>query len=195
MAVVTTEQVRDYLSHPTWSDAQIRACEQEIDAKTTALEGWFRVPIEPVERTEYAPIYRTGLVATTAPIYTLLALDDVPVVDGMPPAPYELRDGVWLYNRDYDGAVNRYTSRPFDITVGGEGYLKVAVRHLAGWGGAPDIVNAIIRKVGAVMLNRHDDTVVARNLDTESPKPLDEDWSDKELMMLRRRRRPVGARP
>lgn len=193
MAVVTTEQVRDYLSHPTWSDAQTRACEQEIDAKTALLENWFRVPIEPVERTELAPIYGTGLVATSAPIHTLLALNDDTVTDGMPPAPYELRDGVWLYNRDYDGVLNSYTNRPFDITVGNI-RPRVSVVFLAGWGGTADIVNAIIRKVGAVMLNRHDDTVVARNLDAESPKPLDEDWSDKELMMLRRRRRPVGAR-
>jgi hypothetical protein len=55
-------------------------------------------------------------------------------------------------------------------------------------------VATLLDKVGNCMLNRHDDTVIARNLDAEKPVNLNEDWTDQELLMLRARRRPVGAR-
>lgn len=196
MPVVTAEQVRDYLSNPRWSESQIRACEQLIKGRQTQLQAWFRMPIDPgPERTDNAPVYTdTGLVATTYPIYTLLALDGVAVAGGVPPSPYELRDGAWLYNRDYDEVAYSYTSRPFSL-VSGAAVPRTVVRYLPGWGAKDDIVTAIIEKVAAVMLNRHDDTVVARNLDAKTPDPLEEKWTEEELAMLRARRRPVGARP
>jgi hypothetical protein len=39
------------------------------------------------------------------------------------------------------------------------------------------------------MLNRHDDTVVARALDAKEPPAIKEGWTDDELLMLRSRRR------
>lgn len=196
MPVVTTEQVRDHLSRPPWSDSQRAACEQLIASRQARLEDWFRVPIDPVERTETVPIYaESGLIATTYPIHTLLEVDGVAAVDGMPPAPYELRDRVWLYDPTYDTGTWATTSRPFSLTAPMFGRPRVAVHYLAGWGATSDIVGAIIDKVAAVMLNRHDDTVVARNLDAEKPTEIKEDWTDAELAMLRARRRLVGCRP
>jgi hypothetical protein len=193
MPIVTVEQVRDYLSHPSWSDAQRRACAQLIKARQARLQDWLRVPIDPVERTDMARVITGGLVATTYPIHTLLGINGVAVTEGVPPAPYELRDG-WLYDTSYAQGVAAYSTRSFSLLAGANEPPQVSVHYMAGWGSKDDLVGAIIDKVAAVMLNRHDDTVVARNLDAEAPKSLNEDWTEDELKMLRARRRPVGAR-
>ena len=194
MPIVTVEQVRDHLSRPAWTDSQTRACQQLINARQKRLEGWLRVPIDPVETTETVPVtLDTGLVSTTYPVHTLLDVAGLVATDGMPPAPYELRYGVWLYDPTYDTGQLGYTSRPFSPLTGAAP-PRVAVHYMAGWGAVDDLMGAIIDNVGAVMLNRHDDTVVARNLDAEKPPALAETWTDAELAMLRARRRPVGAR-
>jgi hypothetical protein len=195
MAVVTVEQVRDHLSNPSWSDSQRRACQQLIDSRQALLQDWFRVPIEPgPQRTETVPVLdQTGLVSTTYPIYELIAVGGEAAVEGMPPAPYEIRDGAWLYDPTYDTGLIGYSSRPYSL-IGGAALTRVTVTYLPGWGAKADIVGAIIDKVGNIMLNRHDDTVVARNLDAEKPPQLGEAWTDDELKMLRARRRLIGAR-
>lgn len=196
MAIVTVEQVRDYLSHPSWTDSQRRACAQQIDYSQALLADWFRVPIESTEtRTEMVPVLaETGLVATTYPIHTLVTIGGEAAPGGVPPVPYEIRDGAWLYDPTYDTGLLGYTTRPFSL-IGPTGPPLVVVSYLPGWGAKDDIVGAIIKKVAAVMLNRHDDTVAARNLDGEKPTELKEDWTDQELAMLRNRRRLVGMRP
>lgn len=192
-SVVTVDQVRDYLSSPPWSAKQEATCALEIATKQSQLERFLQVPIDPVDRTDNARILPSGLVCTDLPVYTLIAVDSVPTVAGVPPIPYTLKDG-WLYGQELDtgystGALN---SRPFSLVAGGYN-PRVLVHYLGGWGGQPDITGAIIRKVAAVMLNRHDDTVVARNLDAEKPKEVSEAWTDQELLSLRSRKRPAGV--
>lgn len=195
MGIITVEQVRSHLSGPAWNDAQRAACQRLIDGRQARLQGWLRIPIDPVERTELARVHlTTGLVMTTYPVHTLLGINGVAVPDGdPPPSPYELRDEAWLY--DTSAPIQpAYSSRPFTLTAGANTLPPVSVHYLAGWGDKPDLVATLLDKVGNCMLNRHDDTVIARNLDAEKPVNLSEDWTDQELLMLRARRRPVGAR-
>ena len=195
MAIITVEQVRAHLSGPAWNDAQRADCQRLIDGRQARLQGWLRVPIDPVEITEQAPVdRRSGLVMTTYPIHTLLSVNGDAVADGdPPPSPYALREN-WLYDTSQVTRAWGYMSAPYTLTEGA-GYPNWAsVHYLGGWGAVDDLVSALLDKVGNCMLNRHDDTLIARNLDTEKPKSLDEDWSDQELLMLRARRRPVGAR-
>lgn len=196
MPVVTAEQVRDHLSNPTWSDAQYRACEALIVSRQARLQAWLRVPIDPIEVSETVRVMpATGLVVTTYPIYTLLAIDSADVIGGVPADPYELRsEGAWLYDISYDTGPVAMTSRPFSLITGAAAPARVTVGYLAGWGDKADLVGAIRDKVGNIMLNRHDDTIVARNLDAEKPPQLSEEWTDAELLMLRARRRPAGSR-
>lgn len=197
MPVVTAEQVRDHLSNPTWSDAQYRACTALIASRQARLQAWLRIPIDPIEVTETVRVLpNSGLVATTYPIHTLLGIDTTIVVGGVPASPYELRDEMaWLYDTSYSsGGQYAYTSRPFSPVYGACPPPRVAVHYMAGWGSKDDLVGAIRDKVGNIMLNRHDDTIVARNLDAEKPPQLVEEWTDAELNMLRARRRPGGSR-
>lgn len=196
MPVVTAEQVRDHLSNPTWSDAQYRACTQQIASRQARLQAWLRVPIDPIEVTETVRVLpNTGLVVTTFPIYELIDINGEAAPGGVPVAPYELRDErAWLYDTSYDTGLLSYSSRPFSPVYGAAAPARVAVHYMAGWGGKDDLVGAILDKVGNIMLNRHDDTIVARNLDAEKPPQLSEDWTDAELAMLRARRRPAGSR-
>lgn len=196
MAIISVEQVRAHLSGPAWSDSQRATCQQLIDGRQARLQGWLRVPIDPVELTEYARVNQhTGMVMLTYPIATLLAINDTTITSGSPaPDPYLLRETV-LYDTTYTAAGQPiYSSRPFALTEGADCAPPVKVHYLGGWGPVPDLVSTLLDKVGNAMLNRHDDTVIARNLDTDKPPMLAEDWTDQELLMLRARRRPVGAR-
>lgn len=191
MAVVTVDQVQRHLSNPPWSDDQIAACQLLINKRQAELSRWFGVPIEPTERTDLAVVMASGLVATLMPIHTLYDVDGVTAVNGVPAAPYELRDGAWLYTVEADGGWPAYSTRPFSLV--GSPSPRVSVHYLAGWGATDDIVGAIVDKVSATMLNRHDDTVVARQLDAQAPPQLKEEWQETELTMLRSRKRPRGV--
>jgi hypothetical protein len=199
MAVVTVEQVNDHLSNPPWSAAQERACAELIDKRQAELQNWLTVPIEPgAPVTETVPVLCSGVLSTRHPVYQVLTLAETAVTGGLAgcalPDPYFWYDEHWL-------AVPRaleyqlgYTSRPFSLEYGIGPQPGVAITYLPGWGPTPDITGAIIAKVAAVMLNRHDDTVTARALDEKAPPALKEEWTDDDLKMLKRRRRPVGAR-
>lgn len=194
MPLTTVDQVNNHLSSPPWSADQRSACALLISKREAELARWFGVPLEPVLRVDtVAILLPSGLVATPMPIYQVLAIDGVDLIGGVLPVTYELRDEAWLYCVDpgYAG----YSTRAFSL-MGGDsraGSQRVSVKHLAGWGPKDDIIGAVIVKVGNTMLNRHDDTVVARNLDTQGPPPLKEEWTDSELLMLRSRKRPRGV--
>jgi hypothetical protein len=194
MPLTTVDEVNNHLSSPPWSPDQRAACATLIGKREEELARWFGVPLEPTLRVDTVPILQpSGLVATPMPIYQVLAIDGVDLVGGVLPVTYELRDEAWLYCVDpgYAG----YSTRPFSIAFGDSraGQRRVSVKHLAGWGPKADIIGAVIEKVGATMLNRHDDTVVARNLDAQGPPPLKEEWTEAELLMLRSRKRPRGV--
>jgi hypothetical protein len=194
MAIITVEQVRNHLSGPAWNDQQRADCQRFIDGRQARLQSWLRIPIDPIEVTERVRVSpTTGLVMTTYPIHTLIAINDVLVVNGVPPDPYEIQGETWLYDTSYPSQP-AYIVRPFTLTDGTAYAPPVKVHYMGGWGDQPDLVATLLDKVGNCMLNRHDDTVIARNLDAEKPVNLNEDWTDQELLMLRARRRPVGAR-
>ncbi|HZE02606.1 MAG TPA: hypothetical protein VE155_12660 [Pseudonocardiaceae bacterium] len=194
MPLTTVDQVNIHLSSPPWSADQRAACATLIGKREAELARWLGVPLEPILRVDTVPILLpSGLVATPMPIYRVLAIDGVDLVDNVLPVTYELRDEAWLYSVDpgYAG----YSTRPFSLISGRGGceQRRVSVKSLAGWGPKDDIIGAVIEKVGNTMLNRHDDTVVARNLDAQAPAPLKEEWTPVELLMLKSRKRPRGV--
>ena len=196
--VVAVQQVRDYLSNPPWSAHQSSACALLITRRQAELERWMRCPIDPVERTEVVPILRrTGIVATSAPVFRVIDIDGASAggsaTYGQPlPAPYEWREEGWV-GAPAQPPYPAYTSRPFSLVNPMECDQRITMHYMAGWGPVSDIVGAIVAKVAATMLNRHDDTVTARALDAKEPPPIKEEWADSELVMLRSRRRLRGG--
>lgn len=67
------------------------------------------------------------------------------------------------------------------------GALDVAhvnIVYRPGWGGHEALRGAVIEKATALMINRHDDTIVARGLEGSTPPPLTEDWTADEIAAL-----------
>jgi hypothetical protein len=198
-SVVTVDQVNDHLSSPRWSEDQERACKVLIAQRQKGLERWFGVPIDPVDRTETVTVLDSGLLATSWPVFRVYAIDTVTLAGPGAllweplPSPYTWRDEGWITAPDPRISAG-YTTRPYSITEAACPLARVSLRYAGGWGPQPDIVGALIEKVGNVMANRHEDTVTARQLDEHAPPPLKEEWTDKELMMLRSRRRVRGGR-
>jgi hypothetical protein len=199
-SVVTPDQVNDHLSSPRWSADQVKACEVLIAQRQKGLERWFGVPIDPVDRTETVAVLDSGLLATSWPVFRVYAIDSVTLADPGAllweplPDPYVWRDDGWISLAD-PVSQSAYTERSYSIIGGSCAVLpRVTVRYAGGWGPQPDIMGALIEKVGNVMANRHEDTVTARQLDEHAPPPLKEEWTDKELLMLRSRRRVRGGR-
>lgn len=196
--VVTVKQVRDHLSSPPWSAEQEAACAVLIAARQTGLARWFGAPIDPVNRIETVRVLDSGLIATTWPVHRVFSVGGLAVAGPGAllweplPAPYVWRDEGWIAAPE-PGPATGYATRAYSILTGDPGGIWVAVSYAGGWGPAPDITGALIEKVGAAMLNRHDDTVTARRLDAEEPPPVNEEWTDRELMMLRSRRRWRGG--
>lgn len=198
-SVVSVKQVRDHLSSPPWSAEQEAACALLIARRQTELQRYFGVPIDPIDRVETVKILDSGLLATDWPVFKVYSIDGVAAAGSGAtfgqalPSPYTWRDEGWI-TAPKPVVPLGLTTRPFDI-MGATATLGWAtVAYAGGWGPLADITGAIIDKVAATMINRHDDTVTARQLDAESPPPLKEEWTDKELDMLRSRRRARGGR-
>lgn len=198
MPIITVDQVRAHLSSPDWSGEQREAVAANIALREGELTAWLRVPITPKRRTETVPVLDSGLIATTAPVYRLLAVNGVEVTGDDPPAGYEWRDtnaGTGHYlalpalatvTCGYSEA--GYSSRPFDVLYGPRPY--VTVDYDGGWGADPVLAGAIRERVSAYALNFHDDTVVARALDAEAPPRQREEWIESDFVALRAYRRP-----
>lgn len=194
MPIVTVDQVNDYLSNPPWSAAQRNACTLLIAGCQEQLANYLLVPIDLVERTETVPILRSGLLATSAPVNTVLTIDGVAPVGDVLPAGYFWRDKDrgWLATTPLDQIVVSATA--LDLLTGVTPLSRVVVAYLAGWGAKADLTGGIIRKVAAVMHNRHDDTVTAHQVDAENPPPIKEEFTDQELRLFNARRRISGGR-
>lgn len=196
--VVTVGQVRNYLSSPPWSAEQEASCALLISQRQRDLENYFSCPIDPRDRIENVAMLDSGLLATTWPVFRVYAIDTTTVtgpgaVYGEAlPSPYVWRDEGWVSAPEPALALAN-TTRPYSLLSGDTFAPKVAMSYAGGWGGQPDIVGAIIQKVAAVMLNRHDDTVTVRGLDAKPPPPLKEEWTDAELKRLSYRRRLRGG--
>lgn len=185
MSIVTAEQVRVYLSSPSWTGEQYASVDANCAQREGELAGWLRVPLTPEERTETVPVLASGLVATSAPIYQLFDIDNVASAGDVPPAGYVLARG-YLRRPGATGA----SARPFSPLAGDSSLAAVTVHYMAGWGPHPALAGAIMTRVGAYALNKHDDTVMARNLDGDTPKPLRENWTEDDFAVLRAFRRP-----
>lgn len=161
MAIVDAERVNRYLSFPQWSPAQWAECADlcaEREAELASLLGGTR--ITPTPHSETAVILGSGLVATTYPVYSVSSLDGTSIPSGQPlPTGWRVVNH-WLYRDAPSYAIGSYTSFPAPNLVNRiENVGVTTVTYMAGWGDDPVLRDQIVKKVAAVMLNRHDDAV------------------------------------
>lgn len=186
MALVSAERLNRYMNNPTWSDDQRDEAEEICEQVEARLSGRLGgVPLTPVPFSERVAVLRTGLVATKYPVFSVSEIDGVVIAEDDP-----LPEG-WIIQDNRLRAVT--SSVPSTLTVSSfltpslgvtnrvDGIAAVSVNYLAGWGPKKALVDAILDKSKAVMTNRHEDTVIVRELDATAPPPEDEDWTEDEI--------------
>jgi len=198
MAVVDAQRVNRYLSEPFWTESQWAETETLCVEKEDELAARLVSPITPIPFSEMAAVLDSGLVATSYPVATVTSFEGAPV-DETHPLP-----AGWVLINNRVRATPATTVFP-SIDMVGVGALSVASRiqgggqvnigYQAGWGPVPALVNGIVRKVAAIMKNRHDDTLVTDDAGSATGKQTPtvvEEWTDKELATFGVFRNPRG---
>lgn len=184
MALVTAQRLNSYMNSPVWTDEQTEEAERICAQVEARLSSRLNTPLTPVPFSETAGILQSGLVATKYPVFSVSSINGTAVPDGDP-----LPTG-WIVQDNRLRAT--VSSTPSAFTLGGlvpslgthlrvDGIGSVTVEYLAGWGPKPTLVDGILVKAKAVMTNRHDDTMVIRDLDATPPPDEKEDWADDEI--------------
>lgn len=205
MAVVDAQRVNDYLSSPEWNDTQWAECERLCVEREDDLAARLVCPIAPIPYAETATVLDTGLVATTYPVFAVTEFLGNPVDDDHPlPDGWALiRNRVRTMDAFAAGALLSFglsTSLGLSTSASGpsariQGSQSVAIAYEAGWGPAPALVGAIVRKVSAIMKNRHDDTLITDDAGSASGRQVAtvrEEWTDNEIVGLGVFRNPRG---
>lgn len=191
MALITVQELNDWMSNPEWTPGQRRTAGVILDGVERGLEkALYNSYITPRVLSEVAPILDSGLVGTRQPVSAVQEINGVTVDETHPLAfpwvivDYRLRhaDPVTFvpntapYTAWGVAAVPHYRARG-----------QVQVTYRGGWGEEPALVLAMLRKAQTLMGNRFDDSVLARAMDAQQPIPLGaEDWTEDEL-------RPLGT--
>lgn len=201
MAIVTAQRINDYLSNPEWSETQwaeaARLCVEREDDLAERLS----TPIEPIEWSETAAVTDTGLVATTYPVFAVTEFLGAPVDDDHPlPTGWSLRRHRVRMDTEASplpmwSSYGTLWPRPSGVASRIQGSGEVSIAYRAGWGDVPALANAVVKKVSAIMKNRHDDTLVTDDAGSASGRQVPtvvEEWTDDELAGLGTFRNPRG---
>jgi hypothetical protein len=186
MPLITAKRLNRYLSNPSWTEDQWEEAAEIPEEVEGELEAALNAPISagpPV--TEYGALLESGVLALSRPVAGVDTLDGTTIVADALPTGWSLHDDgclhfadvavglpVVLGTRGYGGVHHAFTAR------------TVALTYRPGWGDKPALRSAILRKSANRFLNRHDDTVTARNLTAEAPPPLTENWTKGDLDKL-----------
>ena len=195
MTIVDSARLNRFLSSPAWRDNQYEEADELLEEMEQELGNALGTFITPVRYTETVTVLQTGLLATAHPVSVVNSLDGVTVTANALPASWMLLPPPESRLRWTDpGTFPPMTPPIFDLMTGWSPIGKVprvagvgamAIDYLAGWGNQPALRKALLVKAGIVFQNRHDDTVIARNLDAQQPPPLPtETWTAAELAPL-----------
>lgn len=200
MAIVNAARVNRYLSEPFWNEAQWAEAEQLCVEREDDLAAQLVAPITPIPWSETAAVLDTGLVATTYPVMSVteflgeLVDEDHPLPTGWTLSAHRVRTTGSIMSLPYEVYSLLYPGgygAPGRIQGGGQ----VSIGYQAGWGPVPTLVNAIVRKVAAIMKNRHDDTLVTDDAGSATGRQtptVREEWTDVDLKPLGIFRNPRG---
>jgi hypothetical protein len=186
---VDAARLRRFLGNPVWDDDQTLEAQDVIESVEEGLGNRLNTKITPVPASETAPILASGLVMTTFHVASVTALNGVDIVGGALPDGWTLDDH-WLRTANpATGAFLTYSAFRLSDWMSSrvDSVGTVAVEYMAGLGSVPPVRLAILKKAGVIMINRHDDTVVVRDLNAGEPRSLPpEDWTASELADLSR---------
>lgn len=199
MGIIDQNRLNRFLSEPNWSDAQWLEAAALCDSVENNLGGALMTFISPRPYKERVSILGTGLVATRHPVVSVTSIDgvDVPSPGDITTLPEQWtlqeRRLRWVDTDNFPPLPNPSFSllggwSPIGTVQRMSGVIgSVLVSYQAGLIGEPEtrtrLELAILRKAGTIFLNRHDDTVVVRDLDGQQPPPIPtEDWTAAELM-------------
>lgn len=189
-SIVDAESLRIRAGGRTWTEEQTADAARilvEVEGEIGDLLGG--APISPLAvRVETAPILTDGLVCPRWPVHTVTSIDDL-VVDEQHPLPT-----TWLLEEGYlqhtdPGSFTASTalwgaSTAVDAHAYAAGTVQLGYRP--GWGAVPSIRSMIMKVALARVLNSHDDTMIARDLQAEAPPPVREPTPDEIRQKLSR---------
>jgi hypothetical protein len=188
VAIVTVDQLNDFMSSPLWTSAQRAACADILTEVEADLEAVLCAPVSPEPREEVAGVLPSGLVATTAPVVVVTSVDGTAAPDAatLSDLGYTLGADGWLRRREpasLFGPVTVGLTTPPVAAI-----AAVSLAYQAGWGDRPWCRGAILRRAAAMMANRHADTVTATGLDAQPPPPASEGWDQTAKTAIQRYR-------
>lgn len=179
-AIVTAEQLRVRAGGRNWTPEQTEDATRILVEAEGEIADLLGAPISPLAaRVEAAPILGDGLVCPRWPVHTVTSINGT-VVDGENPL-----DPVWLLEEGYlthtepesftlgDALLSTLASGDYAYAVG-----TVQLGYRPGWGDIPAIRSMLTKVALARVLNVHDDTMVARDLQAEAPPPMREPSPD-----------------
>lgn len=196
MPIVDAQRLNRFMKSPKWDASIYEEAEDMLAGLEGTLADRLNTKITPVPwRDRAAVVLESGLVNTTYPVFSVSSVDGITVPPGDP-----LPDGWEISNHN----LRRVAVVPtFSLMTGWgnsgtgrvEGVGVVDVDYMAGLGNLPALRLLLLRKGKTIMDFRYDDTMTARDLDTNSPpaKP-DEDFTDDELSPLGKYRNIVNWR-
>ena len=196
MTIVDSQRLNRFLSSPQWRSEQYEEADELLEEMEQELGNRLGTYITPVAYSETATVLQTGLLATRHPISSVTSLNGVAITTMAPlPASWTLLPPPECRLRWTDpGTFPPIAPPQFSLLSGWSpvgtmprvaGIGAASITYMAGWGNQPALRKALLVKAGIVFLNRHDDTVITRNLDAQSPPPLPtETWTDAELASL-----------
>lgn len=183
-AIVSAEQLRIRAGGRDWNPVQVQDATRilvEAEGEISTLLGG--APISPREpRVEEAPILVDGLVCPQWPVHTVTSINGTPV-DAEHPLPegWLLEDGYLIRTGTVEpiGILNAISAAPATV---GDDYAYTAgtvqLGYRPGWGDVPAIRSMLTKIALARVLNVHDDTMIARDLQAEAPPTIREPSPD-----------------
>jgi hypothetical protein len=185
VAIVDVDRLNRHLGSPRWSDDQSEEAADLLDEVEDGLASALNTKISPVPYVETCPVLASGLVLTKYHVYSVSRVGDAAAgSDGTPPSGWLLQDH-WL-RMDTASSSGPAPSLGFGLSAPSVASIgMINVRYQAGLGNVPALRRAILKRTGIIFNNRHDDTVVVRDLEAAEPVRLGpEEWSDEELDAL-----------
>lgn len=177
-AIVSAEQLRVRAGGRDWNPEQIEDATRILVEAEGEIADLLGAPISPgAARVEDAPILDDGLVCPRWPVHTVTSINDTVVDDTHPMDEWWLLEDGYLRHTDPSSSLHGIpTLDPYATSSAGHAYLVGTVRlgYRPGWGDVPAIRSMLTKVALARVLNVHDDTMLARDLQAEAPPPMRE---------------------
>lgn len=200
MALVTTTDLREYMSDVSLSAAQMRTAQTVLDGVQQKLELYLRRPVQPMQVRERRASNAAGdIILSVTPVYKVLSLraydqDEATAITEHDTTPLTAQE----VDRMWDTMALNTMIVPGGINVARNG-VWYTVEYIGGYNGWADdaLKLAILEVASRIMTVHHDDTLSLKDGIANEPQggqPLDKNWTKDELAQFDRLRRRMVLR-